>query len=230
MNDISKEEAYIRSFRWKLITFILILILVNWIFHIFTELPLDSPYSLLFIFFTLAVIFLYITLSSKKLEETLRRYHQRTAKELSLLNSALLITSKLPSEKVFSEIVEQAAKACEAEAADLSLLEEKGNQFRSVSSLGLPKELAGLTYPKDVGIAGYIIETGKTLLLRDYSQFPKADPRFVEIGLKSTLAVPIYCHGKIYGMLAVGRFQEKSFSGEDAKTLEALARHIGIAL
>jgi signal transduction histidine kinase len=164
------------------------------------------------------------------LEKTLRRYHQRTTKELSLLNSALLITSKLPSEKVFSEIVEQAAKACEAEAADLSLLEEKGNQFRSVSSLGLPKELRGLTYPKDVGIAGYITETGKTLLLKDYSQFPKADPRFVKIGLKSTLAVPIYCHGKIYGMLAVGRFQEKSFSEEDAKTLEALARHIGIAL
>jgi signal transduction histidine kinase len=230
MSDFSKEEAYIKFFRWQLIILIAVLTLTNWFFHALTELPLTSPLSLLFIFLTLTAVFFYITVSSKRLEKTIRNYHQRTTKELSLLNSALLITSKLPSERIFSEIIEQAVKACEADAGDLSFLEEEEKQLRSVASLGVPKELKGLVYPKDVGIAGYVSETGKTLLLKDYSKFPKADPRFVKIGIKSVLAVPIYCHGKIYGMLAVGRFQEKSFTDEDAQTLEALARHIGIAL
>src|SRR5438309_8686902 len=84
------------------------------------------------------------------------------------------------------------------------------------------------------GIAGWVVQHGKPLLVNDVEQ----DPRFTSkvdkltgFRTKAVLAVPLQEHGRTIGVLEVlNPRKDRKFSQEDLELLSAFAAHASVAI
>lgn len=123
-----------------------------------------------------------------------------------LVEVSALINGITKSSELLPAILDVARRVLGAEAASLFLVNDQGDLELSCARGGASYETGGLriTVPRGKGIAGWVLENGKPLLVRDaYSDprfFPNVD-RQTGFRTRSILCVPLMRDGKKIGVL-----------------------------
>jgi len=161
---------------------------------------------------------------------------QREVERLkSLLDISLKFGSTLDLQEILNLIMEIAKKTLDAEASSIFQIdEEKRELFFVVATGEKGKEAKTIRIPWGKGIAGWVAEHGKPLLVPDVSK----DPRFFQdvdkktgFKTKSILAVPLIRKGKVIGVAEViNKKGGGEFTVEDTILFEAIAEQAAVAM
>lgn len=155
-------------------------------------------------------------------------------KELnSLYQSTKLMTSIQDLNELLSGIIRLAARVLQAKTASLMLLAEDTNELRIMASKGLDAKTARSVRMKiGEGIAGYVMEYGKPLLVKNIEK----DSRFRRMNrekyeTKSLISVPLATKGKVFGVLNLNNKRSgKPFTEADLRLLTAFAAQAAVAV
>lgn len=136
---------------------------------------------------------------------------------------------------LLTAILESATKLTGSEASSLLLVDREMNRLHFVIALG-PKgtEVKNFTLKMGEGIAGWVAENDRSLIVNDAED----DPRFFSdisesVGFKTTslLAVPMRDRNQCVGVLEmINKKSGALFNEEDLAWLEIFANQAGIAL
>ncbi|MDR0644716.1 MAG: sigma 54-interacting transcriptional regulator [Treponema sp.] len=136
---------------------------------------------------------------------------------------------------LLTEIIDSAAKLCDAEASSLLLLDKKTNLLYFEVALG-PKgtEVKRFQLDKNEGIAGWVIKHNEPVVLTDAEN----DARHIasisnDIGYfcKTMLAVPMQVKDTCIGVIEIiNKKNGQSFSGDDLDWLLILANQAALAI
>ncbi len=159
---------------------------------------------------------------------------QAKLKELeSLYRSSRLMTSIQDLNALLNGIVRLAANVLQAKTASLMLLDETTNELTIAACKGLSSRTARTVRMKvGEGIAGYVAECGKPLLVKNVEK----DSRFRRINreryeTKSLISVPLETQGRILGVLNLNNKRSgKPFTEADLRLLAAFGAQAAVAV
>jgi response regulator RpfG family c-di-GMP phosphodiesterase len=146
-----------------------------------------------------------IVTSQDQTGETINLKLNRKIKELSILYS---ISESMGAvdfdvDRSYEKIVELAATITGAERTSLMILDRDANALRIKAARGLSQKIIGsVRVPLGTGVAGRVVTTGKTLLVKDSS------PPSLQSGRKayktgSYISIPLTIKGETFGVLNV---------------------------
>ncbi len=153
----------------------------------------------------------------------------------SVMDLGTLVNSSLNLVEVLDLILENTNEVTHSTASTLMLLDEKtGDLVFSVPTGPNAKKLIDIRIKRGQGIAGWVVEHEKSVLVPDV----KKDPRFYpEIDnntgfeTKSILAVPLKVKNKLIGVLEViNKKNGSKFTEEDELLLVIFASHAAMAI
>lgn len=165
---------------------------------------------------------------NKKIAEQLKRL--LTSIEVS--GHAILPQS---NDELLRSIVEVAARIFGAAAASILLVNEREQLLEFKVAYGASnRDLVGMKFPLDKGIAGYVVMTGQPLSISNVRQ----DTRFNQDFAKSTgyvpnsiLAMPLQAGDRTIGVMEVlDKINAASFGIQDMELLGMFARQAAIAI
>ncbi|MBU2599052.1 diguanylate cyclase [bacterium] len=145
-------------------------------------------------------------------------------------NSQLRLTKKM----IYTKIVNIAAKALDAEICSLMLVDQEKKQIYIEDALGLDKNIISkVSLSLGEGVAGHVIRSGKSLLIKDISQ----DIRFgvkhkpLKYYTRSLIISPLKVKGEIIGVININnKSNRRSFEEKDLELLNVICGHAGAAL
>jgi len=163
------------------------------------------------------------------------RLHQGVERQLRIqrrLNEvAEQITSELELDRILPKVLRIAEELTGADAGVIALLDPESEQIRYPYLHNLPPVLTQLTVDKDKGLAGAVIGSGQSVVIRDYRAYSRAIPQFVEAGVVSVAAVPVVGSARTLGMLAVASLgSPRLFTPQEVEILSGIGRQAGIAI
>jgi diguanylate cyclase (GGDEF)-like protein len=143
-----------------------------------------------------------------------------------------IISANLDNEAVYKAIHHAATKIMPTEAFVISRLDPVSEVILAAYLVDRSGRVPPITLPAGRGFSGYVIATGKSLLIDDVTDFEEieslqfGDPQDVS----SVLAVPMRLGGRVTGMLSAQCYRVNAYSEEDRYLLEMLAAYAAIAL
>jgi diguanylate cyclase (GGDEF)-like protein/putative nucleotidyltransferase with HDIG domain len=95
-------------------------------------------------------------------------------------------------------------------------------------------KLQGAKLPKGEGIAGYIMETGKSLIVEDVSRdsrFSAKVDKYTGFKTRSVIGTPLKTDKKIFGVIElINRIDDRAFTDHDLKILASIGEYAAIAI
>jgi signal transduction histidine kinase len=163
------------------------------------------------------------------------RLYQEIARQFEIESSVYEvvdeITSELELERVLPKVIAIAERLVGADSGLTALWDEERNLVTYPYLHNLPRRLAHVTVPKEVGLSAEVMLTGQPLIIDDYPNYARAIPEFVQAGVKSIVGVPIVNRDRTFGTMAVMTVErQKSFSERDVAVLTGIGRQAGIAV
>ncbi|PKK91245.1 MAG: hypothetical protein CVV64_05600 [Candidatus Wallbacteria bacterium HGW-Wallbacteria-1] len=164
---------------------------------------------------------------------------QETRDELfALVEVCTLINSVLDVSKLIEIIMEMAKKVLNAEASSLMLIDEKtGELVFKVAHGEVGEKIKEIRIPQGKGIAGWVAQSGKSLLISDVtkdSRFYSAADEKTNFKTRSIICAPLISKEKTLGIVEVLNKRPgkggTSFTENDLRLLEALANQSAVAL
>jgi Nif-specific regulatory protein len=159
--------------------------------------------------------------------------------EIEKLNTILklnrLLNSTLEIDTLLNIILSTIAETFSAEASSIILLDVASNTLHFRSATGEKKEeIKNFMLKAGEGIAGWVVENGKSLLVGN----PERDKRFhreiserMNFPTKSILCAPLKLESHVIGAIEILNPREKKiFSEEDLAFLEELSIHVALAV
>jgi len=144
------------------------------------------------------------------------------------------INGLLPIDLLLEKIVKYATKAVEAQASSLLLLDETNNSVYFKISLGeKAEEVKKFKLKKGQGIAGWVIETGKSVISNDLEndrRFFRQVQEKIKYKTYNILCVPLKYKSKILGALQLINKINGDFTKEDCELLELFASQAAVSL
>ena len=158
---------------------------------------------------------------------------RRLSNLYSIIRINEIINSTLNLKKLLTTIMEICKKVLRVEASSLMLKDEKTGELTYAVALGEKgKEIKKFRLKKGQGIAGWVAEEEKPLLIPEV----KKDPRFnsqldqsTGFKTKSILAVPMKVKGKVIGVLEAIN-PRQPFGEEEVELFTTFANQSGIAI
>ena len=153
----------------------------------------------------------------------------------SLLEMSQLLISTLQLEEVLDLLLTRAGAMVDCEASSLLLLDPTGSTLAFVVAKGSKGEaLVEHRLPVGTGIAGWVAQQGKSLVVQDV----RKDPRFYEgldrklgFATRSLLAAPLIVRDRIIGVIeAVNAVRPEGFVDEDVAVFSVFANYAAIAI
>jgi len=160
---------------------------------------------------------------------------KRVKQLATLLELGTILNSTLEQKEVRKRAMEAATRLMNSEVGSLLLLDEEKNELFFEVALGERGEaVKEIRLRVGEGIAGWVAENGKPLMVPDVSRDPRhskrADSKSSFI-TKNILCVPVKIKEKLIGVLqAVNKLDEDGFQEEDIELLELLANQVAIAI
>jgi PAS domain S-box-containing protein len=160
---------------------------------------------------------------------------QRQARELAVLNkTGQAIASTLDLDQVLLLAMNEAMAMVDAEAASVLLHDPVHEELEFATIVGPAAEtLVGRRMPSTEGIAGWVVQRGRPLLVRDV----QTDPRFYRrvddttgMTTRSLLAVPLKYKEKTIGVLEAMNKHRRNFDEHDLDLLSTLAGSAAAAI
>jgi GAF domain-containing protein len=171
--------------------------------------------------------------TSKGLQETkLERQIRQLLVSMEASGHAILPRS---NDELLKSIVEAAGRIFHAAAASILLVNEQEQLLEFKVAYGASnRDLVGLKFPLDKGIAGYVVMTGQPLSISNVRQ----DTRFNQDFAKSTgyvpnsiLAMPLMSAERVIGVMEVlDKIDAASFGIQDMELLGMFAHQAAIAI
>ncbi|MFV0475236.1 MAG: GAF domain-containing protein [Pikeienuella sp.] len=170
-----------------------------------------------------------ITLRSMQLVERVEKNRQR---EVEFLNIISEMTSELELNKLLNKVMTEATRMLDAERSTLFLNDEKSGELFSHVGAGL--DSFEIRLPNDVGIAGTVFSTGKTINIPHAYADLRFNPTFdrqTGFFTRSILCVPVVNkQSKVIGVTQVLNKAGGPFDEDDESRLKAFTAQIAIGL
>lgn len=154
---------------------------------------------------------------------------------LQAVEAAGRATLPLSNDALLRSIVEAAASIFQAAAASILLVNEAeaALEFR-VSTGEANRELVGLRFPLDQGIAGYVAMTGQPIAVSNVEQDARFNRDFAQsTGYvpRSILAMPLISGERVLGVMEVlDKIDAPAFGMQDMELLGIFARQAALAI
>jgi putative nucleotidyltransferase with HDIG domain len=167
----------------------------------------------------------------KNLEKLKKQILQLNA----LNNISLELTRTTDLDMLLNKIIKHAAIIVRAEAASILLLDKEKNELYFKASLGKKsKEIKKYKVKVGEGIAGWVAEKGKSLIVNDVakdSRWAKKIDTSTKFKTKSIICVPLILEKEIMGVMEViNKKAKKYFDKNDEDILNSFANQVVIAL
>jgi Nif-specific regulatory protein len=171
----------------------------------------------------------------KELVGLREKLEQKDSEIQAIIDACRKITSSLNVEEVLRFIQESARKLMDAESSSVILLDSGGENLHIASSTGSKeKQVKGLRFPADKGIAGWVISKGQPLIVNNVNGDPRFYPEIDQISgyrTDSICASPMTFRGKIMGVIEVlNHPSPEGFSREKLELFSTFADLAAIAL
>ncbi len=167
-----------------------------------------------------------------RLEEQRQSIEVRFNKLQRLIEASKIINSTLDLDKLLGLILDSAAQSIDADRGTLYLVDTIKKELWSKVLQGT--NMVEIRLPVGKGLAGYVAETGETIIIPD----TYADPRFnPEIDKRTgyhthnMLCMPMKNKdGKIIGVFQLLNKKHECFDNEDVSFIDALSAHASVAI
>ena len=141
------------------------------------------------------------------------------------------ISSNLDLPTILQNVVRLAAELAQADAGALAILSPDGKNLTYPYMFNLPVSLANELDPRGQGLAWNVIDTRKSHLVPEYSQYPGAARSWIDVGVHAAISVPLIAGDTCLGCLGLFSYNsEKRFSLRDLALMESIGRQAGIAI
>lgn len=153
----------------------------------------------------------------------------------ALNNISLELTRTTDLDVLLNKIIKYAAMIVKAEAASVLLLDKEKQELYFKVSLGKKsKEIKKYKVKVGEGIAGWVAEKGKSLIISDVTKdkrWKKSIDSSTKFTTKSLICVPLILDKNIMGVMeAINKKDEKCFNKNDEEILNSFANQAVIAL
>ncbi|MBC7877874.1 MAG: GAF domain-containing sensor histidine kinase [Anaerolineales bacterium] len=140
------------------------------------------------------------------------------------------ISSGLALEPLLTKILDGAVALMHATHGTIGLVVDlaDGPVVRTVATYNMPAEELGAEMARGVGLAGRVLQDGKTIRLDRYGDLE--NPTLQNLVEHSVLGVPIRWGDKIIGFFGIGTESSQHFNERDAETLELFGQYAAIAI
>ncbi len=177
-----------------------------------------------------------IDITERKLaEESLRESEQKYQTLAETMTALYETTRDLVSERdltsLLHTIVERAARLLGTTAGGLYLSDPKNERVRCVVSYNTPRDYTGVELEYGEGAAGLVAQTGKPLIVNDYSRWSgRARIYESEKPFQAVLSVPMIWQGELIGVIHMLDFSGKRvFTEADKELMILFANQAAIA-
>jgi diguanylate cyclase (GGDEF)-like protein len=148
---------------------------------------------------------------------------------------ARTLTATLDLSEVLGTIMSKVRELLKPENWSLLLMDDDGEHLVFEIAVGVSGEtLKGSRLRLGEGIAGWVAETGQSLLVSDVQADERFCKRFDELcdfTTRSLICVPMKNRGRVLGVIElVNRMEETAFTDPDMRALETLAEYAAIAI
>ncbi|MBI2758892.1 MAG: GAF domain-containing protein [Chloroflexi bacterium] len=137
------------------------------------------------------------------------------------------------SEQLYKAIYQAALRLMPTDMFTIALVNDAENQIDGVYAIDRGVRGPFVSFPFNMGIAGWVIGMNKTLLLKDYDD-PSVTIERVQFSdnqpTRSVLAVPLRSGEKVIGSMSVQNYEVNRYTAEDSILLEMLAAQAAVAL
>jgi len=156
--------------------------------------------------------------------ETLRREQQ-------LNEITRTISSDLDLPMIMEKVGQLASDLVGGDAAGISLMNPNTQSLFGLYYYNPPPNAPHEITSKETGLMWEIMETRKSILIRNYPDHPLAMPFWTEVGVHGSIIVPFVSGETIIGVLGVfTKDEEKQFSQRDLELIESVGRQAGMAI
>ena len=126
------------------------------------------------------------------------------------------------------DLIENVRTLMGSDTATLLLLDETGGVLEPAASAGLGRRWRGAPHVRmGAGFAGRVAEARRPVFVNEVNEVSVLNPILREAGVQRLLGVPVFGRNRLLGVLHVGSFEARSFTGRDAERLEERAVEIG---
>ena len=156
--------------------------------------------------------------------------------QLNALNKISFdLTRTADLDVLLNKIIQYAAKIVEGEAASILLLNKEKRELYFKASLGKKsQEIRKYKVKVGQGIAGWVAEKGKSLIIDDVTRdnrWKKDFDNAIKFKTKSIICVPLILEKEIAGVMEVINKKDKTYFGKnDEEILNSFANQVVIAL
>jgi hypothetical protein len=149
-------------------------------------------------------------------------------RQQALSRAAKTLHESLDLPTLLARICEEATLVVEADSAAIfSGSPPAGLTVRAV--YGLPPEVLDWKTPRNGGLTGQVLSTGRTMLAEDYQAVAGLPPDSPFASIRSCVAAPIHAGGEVRGVLSVGYRRRFAVDESHSETLAAFAELAGVA-
>jgi CheY-like chemotaxis protein/putative methionine-R-sulfoxide reductase with GAF domain len=178
----------------------------------------------------------------ERLADSLLRANRRLQRQLdqwmALNDIAQAISSTLDEREIFRRVMANVQRILQVEAGSLLLRDPHTGDLHFVVTLGGSADCCShLRLPAGEGVAGWVAEHGRSLLVPDVSRDERFTPRIDQLTgfrSRSILCVPLWVKEQVIGVLEVVNKrsgpQRPAFTPADQELLENLASWVAIAV
>ncbi|NQT90810.1 MAG: GAF domain-containing protein [Candidatus Omnitrophica bacterium] len=135
-------------------------------------------------------------------------------------------------DKLCRMILEAAMQESNPDRASLMLVDKDGYLYIKASK-SIPRKIIANTVQRvGTGIAGRVAKTGIPIIINEGQKIEPSTKRYMRgLSLASAVSIPIIAHGRVIGVLNLGKHQNKPFfDDEDVELLMILAYEAGAAI
>ncbi|MBE0575649.1 MAG: sensor domain-containing diguanylate cyclase [Desulfuromonadales bacterium] len=161
---------------------------------------------------------------------------ERRNRELEvLIEIGKALTSTVDLENVLTLIMDQVSRLLKAQAWSLLLRDERSGELTfEIAVSPAASKLKGMKVAAGQGIAGWVTEHGKPLVIADVREDERFSDHFDKASFfitQSVLCVPVCCKDQVLGVIElVNGPNEKVFKEADLQILSTIADYAAIAI
>lgn len=157
--------------------------------------------------------------------------HRARENELAALYQiGLDLSARLDLPVLLHTIIERAAHLLAAPMGGLYLLQPDGQTLELVVIHHLPDYYLGMQLKLGQGLSGKVAQTGRPLIIDDYSTWAERAEFFREGSFRAIIGVPILWQERVIGVINLHDTQPGRFMVTDIETLKLFSIHAAIAI
>lgn len=163
----------------------------------------------------------------KQAEESLAR---RAREMAALYKTSLEVNSHLDLSTLLQAIVERATGLLGMPMGGLYRLKPDGETLEVVAGHNTPNEYVGIALRMGEGVAGRVAQSGRPLIVKDYSTWEGRAAAYADPPFRRVLGVPLKSGDSVTGVIVVDDDKPGSFSDDDVRLVSLFADQAAIAV